>query len=300
MNMEKKFKPFMPIDEVSQNLFIELLKPYKKYDDLPDSMKHLITESQFNCLIFSLSNNSLDKRFTKLFVLVDYINAFTCGSLGSEDARAIEKKVYDVTKAAIEDEDTAVVVLIDRHLNDDTYLECNEGKFLPILHANTEDECKVYGSVGELLEYYYDKSDEEYISNPDEGVWFIYKSNWGEMNITEDIDYSISKSIDKLLDLSYDKTLEDAAEEMEGDCPMYLWNMIHDTATNLSNMEFDPESITLAGVATNICVLSNAIILQTKYPEADMFIVKDGVASYDKDLHNKAIDIMKGLRMKFI
>jgi nicotinamidase-related amidase len=290
----------MPIDEVSQNLFIELLKPYKKYDDLPDSMKHLITESQFNCLIFSLSNNSLDKRFTKLFVLVDYINAFTCGSLGSEDARAIEKKVYDVTKAAIEDEDTAVVVLIDRHLNDDTYLECNEGKFLPILHANTEDECKVYGSVGELLEYYYDKSDEEYISSPDEGVWFIYKSNWGEMNITEDMDYSISKSIDKLLDLSYDKTLEDAAEEMEGDCPMYLWNMIHDTATNLSNMEFDPESITLAGVATNICVLSNAIILQTKYPEADMFIVKDGVASYDKDLHNKAIDIMKGLRMKFI
>lgn len=300
MNMEKKFKPLMPIDEVSQNLFIELLKPYKKYDDLPDSMKHLITESQFNCLIFSLSNNSLDKRFTKLFVLVDYINAFTCGSLGSEDARAIEKKVYDVTKAAIEDEDTAVVVLIDRHLNDDTYLECNEGKFLPILHANTEDECKVYGSVGELLEYYYDKSDEEYISSPDEGVWFIYKSNWGEMNITEDMDYSISKSIDKLLDLSYDKTLEDAAEEMEGDCPMYLWNMIHDTATNLSNMEFDPESITLAGVATNICVLSNAIILQTKYPEADMFIVKDGVASYDKDLHNKAIDIMKGLRMKFI
>lgn len=290
----------MPIDEVSQNLFIELLKPYKKYDDLPDSMKHLITESQFNCLIFSLSNNSLDKRFTKLFVLVDYINAFTCGSLGSEDARAIEKKVYDVTKAAIEDEDTAVVVLIDRHLNDDTYLECNEGKFLPILHANTEDECKVYGSVGELLEYYYDKSDEEYISSPDEGVWFIYKSNWGEMNITEDMDYSISKSIDKLLDLSYDKTLEDAAEEMEGDCPMYLWNMIHDTATNLSNMEFDPESITLAGVATNICVLSNAIILQTKYPEADMFIVKDGVASYDKDLHNKAIDIMRGLRMKFI
>lgn len=300
MNMEKKFKPLMPIDEVSQNLFIELLKPYKKYDDLPDSMKHLITESQFNCLIFSLSNNSLDKRFTKLFVLVDYINAFTCGSLGSEDARAIEKKVYDVTKAAIEDEDTAVVVLIDRHLNDDTYLECNEGKFLPILHANTEDECKVYGSVGELLEYYYDKSDEEYISSPDEGVWFIYKSNWGEMNITEDMDYSISKSIDKLLDLSYDKTLEDAAEEMEGDCPMYLWNMIHDTATNLSNMEFDPESITLAGVATNICVLSNAIILQTKYPEADMFIVKDGVASYDKDLHNKAIDIMRGLRMKFI
>lgn len=300
MNMEKKFKPLMPIDEVSQNLFIELLKPYKKYDDLPDSMKHLVTESQFNCLIFSLSNNSLDKRFTKLFVLVDYINAFTCGSLGSEDARAIEKKVYDVTKAAIEDEDTAVVVLIDRHLNDDTYLECNEGKFLPILHANTEDECKVYGSVGELLEYYYDKSDEEYISSPDEGVWFIYKSNWGEMNITEDMDYSISKSIDKLLDLSYDKTLEDAAEEMEGDCPMYLWNMIHDTATNLSNMEFDPESITLAGVATNICVLSNAIILQTKYPEADMFIVKDGVASYDKDLHNKAIDIMKGLRMKFI
>lgn len=298
--MEKKFKPLIPIDEVSQNLFIELLKPYKKYDDLPDSMKHLITESQFNCLVFSLSNNSLDKRFTKLFVLVDYINAFTCGSLGSEDARAIEKKVYDVTKAAIEDEDTAVVVLIDRHLNDDTYLECNEGKFLPILHANTEDECKVYGSVGELLEYYYDKSDEEYISSPDEGVWFIYKSNWGEMNITEDMDYSISKSIDKLLDLSYDKTLEDAAEEMEGDCPMYLWNMIHDTATNLSNMEFDPESITLAGVATNICVLSNAIILQTKYPEADMFIVKDGVASYDKDLHNKAIDIMKGLRMKFI
>lgn len=296
--MRKKFKPSISISESVQNFLLKVTESYgNDYEKLPDSMKSVITKFDFEDIISRSNNSALSPRFSKLFVLVDYINAFTSGSLGSKSARDIEDNVYNALNAAINDEDTAVVILIDSHLNDEAYLQCNEGKFLPVLHANTEEERLLYGKVGMLLSDYYCDSTEGYESNPSEGIWFLYKSNWGTNNITSDIDINISNSVDKILALTGDADLNEASEEIS---PNSDWNMIYDTACNLSTMEFDPEVITIAGVATNICVLSNAIVLQTQYPEADLRIVENAVASYDQDLHNKAIDIMKGLRMKFI
>lgn len=296
--MRKEFKPSISINESVQNFLLKVAESYgNDYEKLPDNMKSVISKFEFEGIISRANNSTLSPRFSKLFVLVDYINAFTSGSLGSKSAKDIEDNVYNALNAAIDDEDTAVVILIDSHLNDDAYLQCNEGKFLPVLHANTEEERLLYGKVGMLLSDYYCDSTEEYTSNPNEGIWFIYKSNWGATNITSDIDSNIACAADKVLALTNDEDLEAASEDIG---PNYDWNMTYDTVCNLTAMEFDPEVITIAGVATNICVLSNAIVLQTQYPEALLQIVENAVASYDQDLHNKAIDIMKGLRMKFI
>ena len=53
------------------------------------------------------------------------------------------------------------------------------------------------------------------------------------------------------------------------------------------------DEIELCGVATNICVMVNALILKTAYPDAKVIIDPDCVASYDGDLHRKALEIMK-------
>ena len=57
------------------------------------------------------------------------------------------------------------------------------------------------------------------------------------------------------------------------------------------------DSIELCGLVSNICVLSNAIIAKAACPEAEIIIDSSLTASSDNDLHQKAIDIMRGLQI---
>jgi nicotinamidase-related amidase len=52
------------------------------------------------------------------------------------------------------------------------------------------------------------------------------------------------------------------------------------------------DTITLVGVATNICVIYNAFILKTLFPEVKVVVKKDLCASYDRELHDMALKIM--------
>lgn len=63
------------------------------------------------------------------------------------------------------------------------------------------------------------------------------------------------------------------------------------------NHDFGVESITLVGVVTNMCVISNAVIAKAACPEAEIIIKKDLVDSFDKELHQKALDVMASMQM---
>jgi len=58
-----------------------------------------------------------------------------------------------------------------------------------------------------------------------------------------------------------------------------------------------PDVINMCGVVTNMCVIANAIVLQTEFENADIRILSDMCASFDDELHNKAIDVMKNMHM---
>ena len=58
--------------------------------------------------------------------------------------------------------------------------------------------------------------------------------------------------------------------------------------------------VELCGVVTNICVISNAVIVKSALPNANIIIHKDLVGSNDKVLEEKAFDIMKNLHMEII
>lgn len=60
------------------------------------------------------------------------------------------------------------------------------------------------------------------------------------------------------------------------------------------------DEITLVGVVSNICVISNAIIIKAALPEVTIIIDCNGIASNDAILEQKAIDIMANLQMKII
>ncbi|NCB28857.1 MAG: cysteine hydrolase family protein [Clostridia bacterium] len=60
------------------------------------------------------------------------------------------------------------------------------------------------------------------------------------------------------------------------------------------------QEILLVGVVTNMCVISNAVLLQSQWPEAQITIDASLCASFDDTLHEKALDIMESLQMHII
>ena len=62
-----------------------------------------------------------------------------------------------------------------------------------------------------------------------------------------------------------------------------------------------PESadeIELVGLVSNICVVSNAVVLQSRYPEATIMVDAACTDSFDKTLHQKVLDVLEGFQVK--
>ncbi|MDO5861218.1 MAG: isochorismatase family cysteine hydrolase [Thermoplasmata archaeon] len=60
------------------------------------------------------------------------------------------------------------------------------------------------------------------------------------------------------------------------------------------------DEIELCGVATNICVLANAVIARTACPDARIVVRRDCVASYDRELGEKALAVLPSLQIEVL
>ena len=72
------------------------------------------------------------------------------------------------------------------------------------------------------------------------------------------------------------------------------WNSIlsylEDTGKN--------ERIILTGTCTDICVVSNALILKAAFPDADVEVISDLCAGLSPELHEAALKVMKSCQVK--
>jgi nicotinamidase-related amidase len=66
--------------------------------------------------------------------------------------------------------------------------------------------------------------------------------------------------------------------------------------TELQKLQ-DVESVTLVGLVTNMCVISNAIIAKAALPEAEIIVKKYLVDSSNKELHRNALDVMASMQI---
>ena len=57
------------------------------------------------------------------------------------------------------------------------------------------------------------------------------------------------------------------------------------------------DEIELVGLVSNICVVSNAVVLQSKYPEATIIVDAACTDSFDKVLHEKVLDVLEGFQV---
>lgn len=60
------------------------------------------------------------------------------------------------------------------------------------------------------------------------------------------------------------------------------------------------DEIELVGLVSNICVVSNAVVLQSKYPEATIVVDAACTDSFDKSLHEKVLDVLSGFQVQVI
>ena len=60
------------------------------------------------------------------------------------------------------------------------------------------------------------------------------------------------------------------------------------------------DEIELVGLVSNICVVSNAVVLQSKYPEATISVDASCTDSFDKTLHEKVLDVLAGFQVRVI
>jgi nicotinamidase/pyrazinamidase len=62
----------------------------------------------------------------------------------------------------------------------------------------------------------------------------------------------------------------------------------------------DIKEIEFVGVVTNICVISNVVMFQSQYRNADIIVDASLCASFDASLHEKALDVVESLQGKVI
>lgn len=62
----------------------------------------------------------------------------------------------------------------------------------------------------------------------------------------------------------------------------------------------DYKEVELCGLVSNICVLSNAIMVKSALPNANIFIDALATSSFDKELESKCFDVLNGLYINVI
>lgn len=60
------------------------------------------------------------------------------------------------------------------------------------------------------------------------------------------------------------------------------------------------EKVRIVGLVSNICVLSQAVMLQALYPEATVEVVEYLTGSSDNGLHEAAMKVLEGIQVKVI
>ena len=64
--------------------------------------------------------------------------------------------------------------------------------------------------------------------------------------------------------------------------------------------ERDYDAVELCGLVSHICVLSNAVMVKAALPNAAITVDARLTASYDPDLHQKALDVLEGIHIAVV
>ena len=76
--------------------------------------------------------------------------------------------------------------------------------------------------------------------------------------------------------------------------------MAYEISRDFPLKDVEIENITLVGLCTDICVISNALALKTAFPEVDVRVIESLCAGVTKESHDAAILTMKMCQVDII
>ena len=198
----------------------------------------------------------------KVVVVVDMQKDFIDGALGTPEAQKIVPLVAE-TIHQMADPNTAIIFTKDTHGPTQLdYLNSLEGKNLPVPHCI--EGTGGYGIVDEVFEAWIQHAQGEN----------RYMSGYEAYPVYDENPIRIKKPTFGSVELQ---------------------NILYDM-----NDRFEIEEITLMGVCTGICVLSNAILCKATLPEVPVNVVADCCACVTPESHKTALEAMKLCQINII
>lgn len=236
----------------------------------------------------------------KALLCVDFENDFVDGALGFDGAKAIEGSVMELVNTAIDEKWGNIVFTDDAH-DADNYSSTLEGQRLQIPHCLVRKE-----------------GDPEYEMDNvaiDSGALFYGKlgikveemvRNLNEMKLR----YAFSKfdcndglTADQLVDMhnltGVDRALIFAGKELGINIRLVVKNTFG--AINLGKyFKGTPKLIVVCGLVTDICVLSNIVILRALFPDAIIQVKMDACSSFSAEKHQMVMQLLSSIQVDVI
>ena len=190
----------------------------------------------------------------RVLVVIDMQNDFITGSLANKEAEKIIPKIEEeINKLKSGD-----LLIFTRDTHEKDYLDTQEGEKLPVEHC-------IKGTDGWQI----CKNLKKYINN-----------NYIEPDVITIDKYSFA-SLSNLRNYMRDEM--DIVETIDN----YLFYNFMD----LDAEELD--EIALVGTWTDICVISNAMVLKAAFPETPIKVISEACAGTTPEHHKNAIEAMK-------
>lgn len=204
-------------------------------------------------------------KISKILLIVDPQNDFINGVLGTAEAPQVVPNIINkINNITIADE-TYIFFTQDTH-NADEYLDTQEGKDLPILHC-------IENTVGWQIE---EQIKQAWLAKAKEVLIETEKEEKCGIDITNE---------NEIMDISiFSKSTFGAAD-----------------IVRVYEEEFNSvEEIELIGFDTDICVISNALMFKTFFPELTVIVDASCCAGTTPEKHKAALEVMKSCFIKII
>ena len=201
----------------------------------------------------------------KLLIVVDAQNDFIDGALGSKEAQvAVPKIVERINKSMNE------IVLFTKDTHDIYYSDTREGKKLPVAHCieNTDGWC-----INKAIRGAWKDNPNTILLNANQNYGLhinntIYKPTFGSvalMNFIKELHNSITYDLKENTHIS----------------------------TKIDTIEF-------CGFCTDICVISNVLMIKALLPEVDIIVNSELCAGVTPEKHEAALEVMRSCQIEVI
>lgn len=247
----------------------------------------------------------------KALVIVDFQNDFIDGTLGFEKAKTLKNKILTLAQGFEGD----LIFTFDTH--GESYLATKEGENLPIKHCKKGDfgyqmpkEFAPFLEKGvkicEIKKQNLDKDCglnlEEICENLSENSSLNLGENVKKQNSSENLSLNLSKNAQIYENLNQNLSKNSANKAQNPSQSVFIFEKASFGSLELALFlrAKGYEMIEFCGLVSHICVFQNIILAFNANLNTQLILHENATASFDENLHEKALDLLRAFWVKIV